>query len=399
MKDAFLLKHARRNKMGFVNLKLITSFKKMKALTKDYRQVAWAIANLSKTLIVNEQGNKIRRVDPIPVKDETTASRIVVAINLPDENLTMDSVSQLFKDCGDIALLRILKPGKPLPNDIKKALCQHPDVGSVTCAMIEFETHDGAQKAVSMSQCSENNWLEGLRVLMVASAVKKAKNTFEDDSESEAEVKQKKRNKKKTHRSAIQHEHEGFSSGSEGDFRMPQPRSRNSSFGSDYGGNRGTNGFTRNMLSPNFGPSNSSFSRGHSPTSDKFWTSPNGGVSPHSQRRRSAPHPLSPLVVESPKVTPKSSPKQSPRTSPRASPEMRRRANSGGSKTSPDGTSSSPWVQRRLAASREMSPLAKSGAMNSGGRPGDHLVRQPKGPEGSGFYGGKGRGTPLKDLS
>lgn len=29
-KDAFLLKHVRRNKMGYVNIKLLTSFKKVK---------------------------------------------------------------------------------------------------------------------------------------------------------------------------------------------------------------------------------------------------------------------------------------------------------------------------------------------------------------------------------
>ena len=34
-KDAFLLKHVRRNKEGYVSLKLITSFKKVKSLSKD----------------------------------------------------------------------------------------------------------------------------------------------------------------------------------------------------------------------------------------------------------------------------------------------------------------------------------------------------------------------------
>lgn len=29
VKDAFLLKHVRRNKMGYVNIKLLTSFKKV----------------------------------------------------------------------------------------------------------------------------------------------------------------------------------------------------------------------------------------------------------------------------------------------------------------------------------------------------------------------------------
>ena len=38
-KDKFLLKHVKRNKEGFVSLKLISSFKRVKHLCKDWRQV------------------------------------------------------------------------------------------------------------------------------------------------------------------------------------------------------------------------------------------------------------------------------------------------------------------------------------------------------------------------
>ena len=40
-KDKFLLKHVKRNKEGFVSLKLISSFKRVKHLTKDWRQVGF----------------------------------------------------------------------------------------------------------------------------------------------------------------------------------------------------------------------------------------------------------------------------------------------------------------------------------------------------------------------
>ncbi len=43
LKDAFLLKHVRRNRQGYVSLKLITSFKKVKSLTKDYRVTAYSL--------------------------------------------------------------------------------------------------------------------------------------------------------------------------------------------------------------------------------------------------------------------------------------------------------------------------------------------------------------------
>ena len=41
IKDAFLRKHVLKNKDGFVNIKLISSFKRIKTLTKDWRALAF----------------------------------------------------------------------------------------------------------------------------------------------------------------------------------------------------------------------------------------------------------------------------------------------------------------------------------------------------------------------
>merc|ERR1712008_398184 len=82
-KDKFLLKHVKRNKEGFVSLKLISSFKRVKHLTKDWRQVAVAIERKSNKLEVNDLKTKVRRLDALPEYDETTPSRTVVALNLP----------------------------------------------------------------------------------------------------------------------------------------------------------------------------------------------------------------------------------------------------------------------------------------------------------------------------
>ncbi len=58
-KDKFLLKHVKRNKEGFVSLKLISSFKRVKHLTKDWRQVAAAIERKSDKLEVNDVKTKV----------------------------------------------------------------------------------------------------------------------------------------------------------------------------------------------------------------------------------------------------------------------------------------------------------------------------------------------------
>ncbi|KAI5692846.1 hypothetical protein M8J75_002205 [Diaphorina citri] len=101
VKDAFLLKHVKRNKEGFVSLKLISSFKRVKHLSKDWRVVAFALA----------KSTKIRRVDPLPAYDQTTPSRTIVAINIPPESATIELVAEMFKPCGEIALIRLLRPG------------------------------------------------------------------------------------------------------------------------------------------------------------------------------------------------------------------------------------------------------------------------------------------------
>lgn len=370
LKDSFLLKHVRRNKEGFVNLKLITSFKKMKTLTRDYRVVAYSLRRHSQTLIVNEDGNKAKRRNPLPDYDETKPSRTVVAVNIPnEEKANMESISSLFKSCGEITMLQILKPGSSIPQDIKKHLSKHPEISNSVCAVIEFEKHEYAVKAVALSEGKT-----GIQVAMLATSATKTKAA--DDSESDSEFgKNKKRNKKKAVRSTVvDRDREGLSSGSEGDFLMPRPRSRNSSFGSDNSYGRG--GYQRSLLSPTH--------------ADKSWTSPNGN-SISNQRRRSMPMPQSPLA-DSSKSSSKASPKPSPKSSPRASPEMRRRANSGSMPASPPEPGSSPWVQRRMQASREMSPLAKG----ANGKRLESIIRAPRGPEaGKGFYCGKGRGKPV----
>ena len=147
-KDKFLLKHVKRNKEGFVSLKLISSFKRVKHLTKDWRQVAHAIERKSNKLEVNDVKTKVRRLESLPEYDETTPSRTVVALNLPLERPTIEGVAELFTVCGDIVLIRILRPGNPIPADIKPFVNKHPEMTAKVCALVEFERTEFALKAV-----------------------------------------------------------------------------------------------------------------------------------------------------------------------------------------------------------------------------------------------------------
>lgn len=148
-KDAFLLKHVKRNKEGYVSLKLISSFKRVKHLAKDWRVVAYAITNGSTMLQVNEAGTKLRRLTALPRYDDTAPSRTVVAFDLALEKPTIESVVDLFAPCGRIALVRILRPGNPVPADVRPFIVNLPDLAKVVCGLIEFEDSDGLKCAVT----------------------------------------------------------------------------------------------------------------------------------------------------------------------------------------------------------------------------------------------------------
>ncbi|XP_034826157.1 la-related protein 6-like [Maniola hyperantus] len=158
-KDAFLLKHVRRNKEGYVSLKLISSFKRVKHLTKDWRVVAEALKRSTK-LEINEQGTKLRRIDPLPAYDETTPSRTVVAVRMPIERPSVENVSRLFASCGEIALVRVLRPGNPVPADVRQFLNKNPSLVNCVCALVEFTESEAARGALRLQSSDE----EGMRV-------------------------------------------------------------------------------------------------------------------------------------------------------------------------------------------------------------------------------------------
>ncbi|GAB1866968.1 CCR4-NOT transcription complex subunit 10 [Camponotus japonicus] len=151
IKDAFLLKHVKRNKEGYVSLKLISSFKRVKHLSRDWRVVGAALAR-SKKLEVNSQGTKLRRVDPLPPFDQTTSSRTILVAGLPIEKLTIESVAEIFKSCGEIALIRIHKPGHPTSSEVRQAISKRPELTSnEEYAMVEFTDSISVQIAMQMA--------------------------------------------------------------------------------------------------------------------------------------------------------------------------------------------------------------------------------------------------------
>lgn len=148
-KDAFLLKHVKRNKEGYVSLKLISSFKRVKHLTKDWRVVAHSLLR-SKRLEINEAGTKLRRLEPLPQYDQTAPSRTIVAVHMPIEKPTIENVAELFSPCGEIALIRVLRPGNPIPADVRQFINKNPSLSGMVCALVEFVDSESARNAIQL---------------------------------------------------------------------------------------------------------------------------------------------------------------------------------------------------------------------------------------------------------
>ncbi|XP_061871230.1 la-related protein 6-like [Colius striatus] len=153
-KDAFLLKHVQKNKMGFVSIKLLTSFKKVKYLTRDWRLTLYAL-RFSELLEVNKEGTKVRRRVPIPESLlSIPPSKLLLAWELlPQERLPLlqrsflETITRLFSPFGAIASIRMLRPGRRLPADVRRYAARFPELLRRCCALVEYESLESACRA------------------------------------------------------------------------------------------------------------------------------------------------------------------------------------------------------------------------------------------------------------
>ncbi|XP_061445000.1 la-related protein 6-like [Rhineura floridana] len=202
-KDAFLLKHVQKNKMGFVSIKLLTSFKKVKYLTRDWRVTLYAL-QFSELLEVNEEGTKVRRRNPIPEHlVNIPPSKMLLAWNvLPYEQTIsssllfqmtfLDKITKLFSPFGDITSIRILRPGKKLPSDMKKYSSRYPELLTKCCALIEYESLESTRKAfeeLGHNQVSSPG--EAVKVVSLSGRGSKKKNMPNQEDGEEAEEMEK----------------------------------------------------------------------------------------------------------------------------------------------------------------------------------------------------------------
>ncbi|KAK2847842.1 hypothetical protein Q7C36_009524 [Tachysurus vachellii] len=382
--DAFLLKHVRRNKLGFVSVKLLTSFKKVKHLTRDWRTTAYALRH-STLLELNEEGRKVRRRTSVPVfASESLPSRMLLlselqrwpelgvalaggggagdgspGANPAQQERLMELLLKAFGTYGPIASVRVLKPGKDLPPDLKKLSGRYSQLGTEECAIVEFEEVEAAVKAheANSGQQGDGNGSMGLKVVLIGTKPPKKKVPKERQREENGNAGggggiRKSRSLNSRVRELQYHGDDSACSSSETESNPTSPR-------------LGRKSRSCNKLSPGGFHLSPAVSPRSSP-----WNSPR--ASPCAQRK-APPNARSPLASEG-----------------RLSPEAGRRwaDYSSDSSLTPSG---SPWVQRRKqVASQESSPVGSPmlgrKIQNADGLP-PGVVRLPRGPDGTrGFH-------------
>ncbi|MEQ2172068.1 hypothetical protein GOODEAATRI_017155 [Goodea atripinnis] len=377
--DAFLLKHVRRNKLGFVSVKLLTSFKKVKHLTRDWRTTAYALKH-SKILELNDEGRKVRRKSAVPVfASESLPSRMLLLSDLQkwpelaaltkDNGTTEGGATQqeqlmklllkAFGTYGAIASVRVLKPGKDLPADLKRLSGRYAQLGNEECAIVEFEEVEAAVKA-NEAVGGEDRGTSSLGLKVVLIGTKPPKKKVPKERPREEGGMRKSRSLNSRVRELQYHGDDSACSSSETESTPTSPRlARKSQSCNKLSPTTAGISFQNNHLSPGISPRNSP------------WSSPR--ASPCSQRKALHSH-KSPLASDG-----------------RLSPEAGRRwaDYSSDSSLTPSG---SPWVQRRKqVASQESSPVGSPmlgrKIQNADGLP-PGVMRLPRGPDGTrGFHG------------
>ena len=79
----------------------------------------------------------------------------ILAIRVPEDWATLEAITNLFSTYGNITLARVLRPGRPIPPDLRNYATQIPDMGATTCAVVDFDSTDSGNNWKTIFQISK----------------------------------------------------------------------------------------------------------------------------------------------------------------------------------------------------------------------------------------------------
>ncbi|XP_042882226.1 la-related protein 6-like [Penaeus japonicus] len=108
-RDIFLLKHFRKSKEGWISLKFMASYKRIKRTTKHISEVEEAVKQ-SPLLKLNAERNKIRRLAPLPACiEDYIPTRMTLIACLPESLRSLTALSKFVGVYGEVASIQVLR--------------------------------------------------------------------------------------------------------------------------------------------------------------------------------------------------------------------------------------------------------------------------------------------------
>ncbi|CAN1227379.1 La-related protein 6A, partial [Linum grandiflorum] len=158
--DKYMLSLIKKNKEGFVPIKIIASFRKMKKLTLDHELISAAL-NDSSLLVVSPDGKKVKRLKPFQMSEIHDPQLFTVLVeNLPEDH-SLENIRRIFGEAGRIKKITL---GDPHAGGVsKKGNKTDILISSKLHALVEYETEEAAEKAVANLN-NEQDWRNGMHV-------------------------------------------------------------------------------------------------------------------------------------------------------------------------------------------------------------------------------------------
>jgi hypothetical protein len=173
-KDAFLFKHIKKSKEGYINVKLFGSLRKVKNICKDWKIVAAAIKVYSQQLIMNDEGTKVRRVIPFTVQKELNSQpstdpkkRKVLLVNLSSKKSSVAEVADLFPR--PVRSVEIIGDNASYVFE-KQWFTAVPELRESSSVIVEFESEKEAIEAVKhLDSEARLNWRQTMKAYLFSS--------------------------------------------------------------------------------------------------------------------------------------------------------------------------------------------------------------------------------------
>lgn len=144
MKNAYLLRQVARKRNGYLSIKFITSFKRMRELSPNWKTTA-ASLKLSEKLELSEDGLKVRRKTPLAnfISSIKSIKSVVVT---SDSEMTVAGLTSWLSCYGEIIFVQVIKEASEIPENLKPYASKHPEFGTIPVGVVEFDTPEAAHR-------------------------------------------------------------------------------------------------------------------------------------------------------------------------------------------------------------------------------------------------------------